>query len=81
LDLAAALSSSHQFRVRTSKAAIRLLVANGAIWPDHAVQVMKFTRGRPTATCDPLKPLELSRSNVCFWKIEQLAFCRSASQE
>ena len=35
------------------KAAIHLLVSNGGIWPLPVVQAMKFTRGRPTAACDP----------------------------
>ena len=46
--------------------------SNDGTWPFPAAQAMKSIRGRPTATCDPLPPFELGRSNVCFWKIEQL---------
>ncbi len=39
---------------------------NGSSWPFLAAQTMKFIRGHPTATCDPLQSFRTVGSNVSF---------------
>ena len=43
-----------------------MVAARGSNWPFPAVQAMKFIRGRPTATSDPLLPFEVLHLTVRY---------------
>ncbi len=45
---------------------VRFTGANVQKWPFPAAQAMKFTRGRPTAACDPKQPFAHETSEVRF---------------
>jgi hypothetical protein len=39
----------------------------GKLWPSPAAQAMKFTRRRPTATCDPLLTFKVCALECPVW--------------